>query len=60
MIFSLILCATAAVAIPAGGDSPAAQIVVDSTAPNHAGEPVLHPFVSFSIEFAWFPAFAGL
>lgn len=56
MILSLILGAATGAAIPTGG---ANELLVDTMAPSHAGEPILHPFVGFSIEFAWFPAFAG-
>ncbi|KAL3444834.1 hypothetical protein BJX65DRAFT_310424 [Aspergillus insuetus] len=37
----------------------AADIAVNHKAPGDAGAPVLHPFVSFSIELAFFPDFAG-
>ncbi|RJE21915.1 hypothetical protein PHISCL_05760 [Aspergillus sclerotialis] len=60
MLLLLILCATAASAIPSGGDSPvSSHVVAEGISADHAGEPVLHPFVSFSIEFAWFPTYAG-
>lgn len=56
----LILGAAAAVAaLPATGDG-ADAVLVHGRAPHHAGQPVLHPFVSFSIEFSWFPEFAGM
>jgi hypothetical protein len=39
------------------GDSGA--IEVNAAVPSNAGIPVLHPFVSFSLEFAFFPDYAG-
>jgi hypothetical protein len=38
----------------------AADITVSRKVPDDAGEPVLQPFVSFSIEFAYFPDYAGM
>lgn len=37
-----------------------APIAVSGTVPDNEGYPVLHPFVSFSIEFAFFPEYAGM
>lgn len=56
MILSLILGAATAAALPASWGS---GITVEKTVPDSAGESVLQPFVSFSIEFAWFPVYAG-
>lgn len=58
MLVSLVLgAAAAAAAYPTNSDS---AVSVDRAVPDHAAEPVLQPFVSFSIEFAWFPDFAGM
>ena len=58
MLPFLLVAATAAMAFPTNGDKDA--VLVHSKVPHHAGQPVLQPFVSFSIEFAWFPEFAGI
>lgn len=40
-------------------DSPSA-VTISQNAPKDAGAAILRPFVSFSIEFASFPDFAGM
>ncbi|OJJ33989.1 hypothetical protein ASPWEDRAFT_114341 [Aspergillus wentii DTO 134E9] len=35
------------------------SVLLSKTVPTDAGAPVLHPFISYSIEFAFFPDFAG-
>lgn len=61
MLFSLFLGAAVATAAPTvverGSSSP---VPVTQDVPDSAGAAVLHPFVSFSIEFAFFPDFAGM
>ncbi|KAJ5624233.1 hypothetical protein N7510_000542 [Penicillium lagena] len=58
MIVSLLLGAVAVAAVPTGSDSSSA-IAVTKDAPQEAGDNILQPFVSFSIEFAFFPDYAG-
>ncbi|PWY92738.1 hypothetical protein BO70DRAFT_282858 [Aspergillus heteromorphus CBS 117.55] len=41
------------------GNGNSTSITLSQTVPGTAGVPVLHPFVSFSIEFAFFPDYAG-
>jgi hypothetical protein len=48
--------AAAATAAATSGDTH----VLSVTAPNTAGPAVLSPFVCFSIEFVYFPDFAGM
>ena len=40
--------------------STSSSISLSASVPDDAALPVLHPFVSFSIEFAFFPDFAGI
>lgn len=40
--------------------SISSSITLSASVPDDAALPVLHPFVSFSIEFAFFPDFAGI
>jgi hypothetical protein len=58
MIISLLLGAAAVAAVPTGSDASSA-IAVTKDAPQEAGDSILQPFVSFSIEFAFFPDYAG-
>ncbi|CAL5866154.1 uncharacterized protein PFLUO_LOCUS361 [Penicillium psychrofluorescens] len=58
MIVSLLLGAAAVAAVPTGRDASSA-IAVTKEAPQEAGDSILQPFVSFSIEFAFFPDYAG-
>lgn len=60
MIIPLFFGAAVAAALPTLGERDTSAIAVENTAPQTAGAAVLHPFVSFSIEFAFFPDFAGL
>ncbi|KAK5790255.1 hypothetical protein VI817_007542 [Penicillium citrinum] len=55
-IFLLLGATTVVAALVERGVSP---IAVDKDVPESAGAAVLHPFVSFSIEFSSFPDFAG-
>ncbi|RAH44126.1 glycosyl hydrolase family 79 C-terminal domain-containing protein [Aspergillus brunneoviolaceus CBS 621.78] len=51
---------TAAPAVTSPNNSSSSSvIVVSQSVPESAGLPVLHPFVSFSIEFVFFPDYAG-
>lgn len=61
MIVSLLLGAVAVAAVPTvvARDSSSSPVAVSSTVPDTAGAAILHPFVSYSIEFAFFPDFAG-
>lgn len=58
MIVSLLLGAAAVAAVPTGSDAPSA-IAVTKDVPQEAGDCILQPFVSFSIELAFFPDYAG-
>lgn len=61
MLVSLLIGATIVAAVPTAVErdvSPSIQ--VSKNAPDSAGAAVLHPFVSFSIEFSSFPDFAGI
>lgn len=51
--------AAAAAAVISHDVRDSSAITVSKSVPDNAGESVLHPFVSFSIEFAFFPDFAG-
>ncbi|KAL2012885.1 hypothetical protein VTN00DRAFT_410 [Thermoascus crustaceus] len=59
MWLSLLLVAAAAAAPSSSNGGATSAVAVKSTASEEAGAPVLSPFVSFSIEFAFFPDFAG-
>ncbi|KAJ5718235.1 hypothetical protein N7488_003881 [Penicillium malachiteum] len=61
MFLSLLLGAAVVSAGPApiARDSSSSAVSVSVTAPEDAGEPILRPFVSFSIELSSFPDFAG-
>lgn len=59
MWLSLLLAAATAAAPSSNNGGASSAIAVKSTVPEDAGAPVLRPFVSFSIEFAFFPDFAG-
>jgi len=59
MFIPLLLSAAVAAAIPTVIESGSSSISVAKSAPDTAGAAVLHPFVSFSIEFASFPDYAG-
>lgn len=57
MLVPLVLAAASiAVATPLSSNA----IVVSEKVPTDAGPSVLQPFVSFSIEFAFFPDYAGM
>lgn len=56
----LFTAATAAAAAISHRVRDSAPIAVSGSVPDNAGDPVLHPFVSFSIEFAFFPDYAGM
>ncbi|KAL1961879.1 hypothetical protein VTN77DRAFT_959 [Rasamsonia byssochlamydoides] len=58
---SSLLCtaATAAAAAISHNIRDSSPIAVSESVPASAGDPVLPPFVSFSIEFAFFPDYAG-
>jgi len=58
MHISLLLGATTVVA--ALVEREVSPITIDKDVPESAGAAVLHPFVSFSIEFSSFPDFAGM
>ncbi|KAJ5538578.1 hypothetical protein N7494_008057 [Penicillium frequentans] len=60
MFVSLLFGAAVVAASPTtvARDSPSA-VTISQNAPKDAGAAILHPFVSFSIEFASFPDFAG-
>lgn len=60
MWLSLLLAAATAAAPSSNNGGASSAIAVKSTVPEDAGAPVLRPFVSFSIEFAFFPDFAGI
>lgn len=61
MLVSLFLGAAVATAVPTVVERDSSSAVtVTKDAPESAGAAVLHPFVSFSIEFAFFPDFAGM
>lgn len=62
MLYSLLFGAAVVAASPAAvsRDSSSSDVVsVSQSTPDDAGEPILRPFVSFSIEFSSFPDFAG-
>lgn len=61
MLYSLLFGAAVVAASPAvSRDSSSSDVVlVSQSTPDDAGEPILRPFVSFSIEFSSFPDFAG-
>jgi hypothetical protein len=58
MFVPLLLSAAVAAAVPTVTER-GSPISVLKHAPDTAGAAVLHPFVSFSIEFAFFPDYAG-
>lgn len=61
MFISLLLGAAVAAAVPTLVEREASSaVIVTKDVPDTAGAAVLHPFVSFSIEFAFFPDFAGM
>lgn len=59
MLVPLLLGATTVVAALVV-EREVSPIEVGKDAPENAGAAVLHPFVSFSIEFSSFPDFAGI
>ncbi|RAK86834.1 beta-glucuronidase [Aspergillus costaricaensis CBS 115574] len=62
-LLSLLLGAAHSIAarptFPDDERSSSSSISLSASVPDDAALPVLHPFVSFSIEFAFFPDFAG-
>lgn len=58
MFVPLLLSAAVAAAVPTVTERGSPMSVLKHT-PDTAGAAVLHPFVSFSIEFAFFPDYAG-
>lgn len=52
----ILAAASVAVATPLSSNA----VAVSEKVPADAGPPVLQPFVGFSIEFAFFPDFAGI
>ncbi|KAJ5111375.1 hypothetical protein N7532_001910 [Penicillium argentinense] len=59
MFIHLLAGAAAAAAVPTAGRDSSPVVDVGKDVPGSAGAAVLHPFVSFSIEFSSFPDFAG-
>lgn len=60
MIASLLLGAAAVAGVPTFvGRDTSSPVIVSDNVPDTAGASILRPFVSFSIEFAFFPDFAG-
>ncbi|KAJ5668439.1 uncharacterized protein N7477_007009 [Penicillium maclennaniae] len=59
MFVTLLLSAAVAAAVPTVSQRDNSPVSVAKDAPNTAGAAILHPFVSFSIEFAFFPDYAG-
>ena len=59
MFVPLLLSAAVAAAVPAVIERDSSSVSVAKDAPDTAGAAVLRPFVSFSIEFAFFPDYAG-
>jgi hypothetical protein len=60
-LFSLLCTAATAAAAAISHDvRQSSPIAVSESVPNNAGDPVLAPFVSYSIEFAFFPDYAGM
>lgn len=55
MIASLLFTAAVVAAAPSGS-----AVSVSQTVPKDAASGILAPFVSFSIEFSFFPDFAGI
>jgi hypothetical protein len=60
MFIHLLAGAAAAAAVPTAGRDSSPAVDVSKDVPGSVGAAVLHPFVSFSIEFSSFPDFAGL
>jgi hypothetical protein len=59
MFIPLLLSAVVVAAVPTVVERDSLPISVSKDTPDNAGAAVLHPFVSFSIEFAFFPDYAG-
>lgn len=62
MMFLLCLSLLLATATCAWGDAQGSSraVAIGITPPLNASAPILEAFVSYSIEFAFFPDFAGL
>lgn len=60
MFIQLLVGAAVAVAVPSLVERASSAVTVTKDVPDTAGAAVLHPFVSFSIEFSSFPDFAGM
>ena len=60
MFLPLLFVATIVAAVPTVYEVDSSSAVAVSTVvPEDAGAAILRPFVSFSIEFAFFPDYAG-
>lgn len=60
MFVPLLLSAAVAAAVPTVIERDSSLVSVAKHAPDTAGAAILPPFVSFSIEFAFFPDYAGM
>ena len=60
MLVPLLFGAAVAAAGPTLVERDNSPVAVSLDVPSTAGAKVLHPFVSFSIELAFFPDFAGI
>jgi hypothetical protein len=61
MFVSLLLGAAVVAASPTtGAKYSSSAVTISQNTPEDAGAAILRPFVSFSIEFASFPDFAGM
>lgn len=60
MLFSILFGAATVAAVPTIVERDGSSVQVNKEVPEGAGEAILQPFVSFSIEFSSFPDFAGM